>query len=988
MTPERWQQIRQVFISVIEVPSSERRARVAAECGDDERLEAEVLRLLALSEEGKTFLERPAFRLLPDTVDTEPSVLLADGDIVADRFRIVRLLGRGGMGEVYEAEDAVLGDRVALKVMRGVGNGAAGDGSEIAARLRREVLLARRITHPGVCRVHDVASERMPDGTARIVLTMELLAGETLAERLRQGPLPPDEALDLARQLAAALDAAHAEKVLHRDIKPGNILLVRRPDGSTRAVLTDFGLARGLEQGSTAAVTRAGAIIGTPEYMAPEQLRGEPPTVRSDVYVFGLVLFEILTGQQPYANALWKRTIEPLPAVETILPGLGHGWTEALSRTLQPDPALRFGSAGDIVRAIEQAQGGPSPSIRPRRRGPLTLAACAVALLALIAIAVRLYLPRPLPPASLVLLTDTVNATGDDDFDGATEVLRSQLVQSPHFETIAPTRVAEVLGQMQRDPAGRLEPEVAREVAMREGAPLVVYSALTRLGPEYVLRVRLERVAGRPSLFRTTQSETFTASSKAAVFDIFREAALWTRTSAGETAADLIEQDRPPADTTTSSWEALQLFAKATARHAAGQLDDAALLFEDALRRDPEFAMAQMRLADVLISLKRDAEGYEAWRKAIRLLDARQVSSRESLRVKGQYLEDTGDLPAAERAFQSYVLHYPNDYHAAFFLGSVLHDLGRTAEAVPWLEKASSLRPGALAAPVHLATAQIELAQSDRAANTAAVLRQHGHDRWARWIDALSLFAQSDVTAALEAIEPLRTGSDPQWRSRATMLRASWLTEAGRLQEAAFTLREGIQHDTAEGLRRQATDKWLHLAEILRRIGDHGGCEDALARAEVPGATPTQLMMAGAIWTRAGRIDEAERLLARFEDHSEIARAQRAKARLTGEIRLARGQAREAAAIVDTAMIAAPQRESRLTLVRTLIRAGDRGRAERLLADLVSRPTVAYSAPEPEWPGLWSEGLLEYATLLDGAKRPEASRYWSLYQHVKKGADR
>ncbi|HZI14173.1 MAG TPA: serine/threonine-protein kinase, partial [Myxococcus sp.] len=236
----------------------------------------------------------------PEVSPSPPPVrTLASGDMVAGRYRVLRFIAEGAMGEVYEVEDLTLRERVALKLIR----------PELASqpraleRFTRELLLARRVTHPGVCRVFDLGRHlgAGPDGAARevVFLTMELLAGRTLREHLAQrGRLAPGEVLELARQLAAALDAAHAAQVIHRDFKSGNVMLVpgAGPRGGTRVVVTDFGLARGEVLQEDGSVSQESYFQGSPAYMSPEQVEGRPLSLASDLYSFGVVLFELVTG--------------------------------------------------------------------------------------------------------------------------------------------------------------------------------------------------------------------------------------------------------------------------------------------------------------------------------------------------------------------------------------------------------------------------------------------------------------------------------------------------------------------------------------------------------------------------------------------------------------------------------------------------------------------------------------------------------------------
>jgi Protein kinase domain len=280
-------------------------------------------------------------------------------ELLAGRYRVLRPLGKGGMGEVYEALDTVLGEPVALKT---VALDVAPDGPWMA-RMKAEVQLARRVTHRNVCRVFDLAFHVEPARAGAVpvspvpLLTMELLSGGTLRSHLRKrGRLPAAEALAILEQLAAALDAAHAAGVVHADLKSDNIMLVEEASG-TRAVITDFGLARRAAAESQSRLSSGLIGAGTVGYMAPEQASGQPPAPPVDVYALGVVLFEMLTGRLPFegqtaiAVALAAARERP-PSLKALVPTLPLDWDAVIRRCLATDPARRFARASDVVTAL------------------------------------------------------------------------------------------------------------------------------------------------------------------------------------------------------------------------------------------------------------------------------------------------------------------------------------------------------------------------------------------------------------------------------------------------------------------------------------------------------------------------------------------------------------------------------------------------------------------------------------------------------------
>jgi len=293
--------------------------------------------------------------------------VFAKGDLVSKRYRIVRLIGAGGGGEVYAAEDSALGDRVALKTLSpGLAQSPVG-----LERFRREVSLARRVTHPNVCRIFDLGEHEGAEGRWIFFLTMELLEGTSLAHRIKFGPrFSAEEAFPLVAQMAAGLQAAHDSGVVHRDLKPGNVMLSGE-DGA-RVVITDFGMARPQEAGAVA-LTETGEMVGTVFYMSPEQVQGAEITPASDIYALGIVMYEMLTRGLPFedvnllATALQRLRQPPIP-IRPRAPDLPERWVSVIERCLALEPAARFPRAVDVVAALAGEQ-PPVEASEPARRG-------------------------------------------------------------------------------------------------------------------------------------------------------------------------------------------------------------------------------------------------------------------------------------------------------------------------------------------------------------------------------------------------------------------------------------------------------------------------------------------------------------------------------------------------------------------------------------------------------------------------------------------
>jgi serine/threonine protein kinase len=294
----------------------------------------------------------------------------AIGELVAGRYKVVRVLGSGGTGHVYEAIDSALGVTVALKTLK---PSLAGNAVQLE-RFRREIQNARKVTHANVCRIFDIGVQG-GSGHDRYFLTMELLAGTSLAERLETGAAyTPEEALPIVTQIAEGLESAHAAGVIHRDLKPGNIMLLPPPTGrfAPRAVITDFGIALS-EEHSDMRLTETDELLGTPEYMAPEQAEPGPATPATDIYALGLIAYEMLSKRRPFdtagtplATVLVRRRSPPRPLREHV-PELDDVWDAVIRRCLARMPEERFQRAGDVIAAL-RGQIDPDPS--PAGGGP------------------------------------------------------------------------------------------------------------------------------------------------------------------------------------------------------------------------------------------------------------------------------------------------------------------------------------------------------------------------------------------------------------------------------------------------------------------------------------------------------------------------------------------------------------------------------------------------------------------------------------------
>ena len=784
-----------------------------------------------------------------DSLDWARSGSLAPGEVLAGRYRIDGFLGRGAVGEVYEAFDQELGDAVAIKILRPE---IARD-ERVLQRFKREIQLARRVTHPNVCRVFDLvlhtstASSTLSEsgepapGSPRdqVFLTMELLRGETLEQLLaRQGRMTTAEALPVIGHIVAALAAAHANGVVHRDLKSGNIFLVPEPSG-TRAVVTDFGLAwSSIEGNDSASLTATGELVGSPAYMAPEQVRGDESTTATDIYALGVVIFEMVTGELPFVGksafyTALKRLQEPAPSPRLHLSDLDPAWEKTILRCLEREPEKRFPSVRHVLRALgltkaEEDATSPIRLIESRVRRLRRRKRLAFELGALLAVLAgcgflwawqtghlrRLAAPTPessnppvpavaMRPLVAVLPFDSLAAGAEDPQSRVFfELLPLELAASGKVRVVPAEEVDQALQDLDRADPGR--PADSR-LLKRLGADFLVTGAYLP-GPagtrwEVVLRDR----TGRPA-------KTLSESGDAALEGLGEK--LRQALGAGEMVAVDIESLRAlvPDRAAAAPWtEALHHLRRDEAPAARD-------LLRRAVAADADNPLLHSALAETWAAL-----GYTG--KA-------QEEAKQTL---------TAMLRREDRlAFEARYHELSQEWNEA---------------AARWRELTAK-RPDDLAGGLRQAAAEIEAGLLPDAATTLARLRRlappAGTDPRLDLMEARAAFARKDLPAARAAAGRAVAGAE-------TLGGRSLVAEA-RLQEAGalMALKEltGARQAVAEAQR------------LYAALGDQGGAAEAervLARvlfaAQDVDAARSAYATAAAAYRRLGAEGEAARVL-------------------------------------------------------------------------------------------------------------------------------
>jgi tetratricopeptide (TPR) repeat protein len=613
---------------------------------------------------------------------------LAPGSVIA-HFKIVRLLGHGGMGEVYLAEDLALGRRVALKLLPA----AFRRDPERVRRFAREARAAAALNHPHIVTVHEVGET---DGHSFIAT--EFVEGETLADALKRGPIVAREAIRLSRHIVGALAAAHAAGVVHRDLKPANVMI--RTDGTVK--LVDFGLAH-LISPSAVTVTRTGAgqVLGTPAYMAPEQQMGRSVDARTDIYAFGCVLHEMLCGTRPSVGRapLGSRTLERI-----------------VDGCLQSDPAHRWQSAADVERLLSKAAARSSYRWR--------LLSSAVVMAIATATGGWWWQQRtsgmPLTDRDVVVLADFVNSTGDPVFDGALrQGLAIALEQSPFLKTLDDEVVRADIRLMER-PAGQpVTAEIAHDVCVREAAAATIGGAISRLGATYV--VTLEAVGCQRA--RTLAREQAQAPDKEHVLQALSAAAAAMRRTLGESLSSIERTNRRLDQFTTSSLVALQTYAAGYTLQSQGEFLSAIPFFRRAAELDPTFAMAQFILAAAYSNAGDTRLSNEYQTNAFRLVDRVSDFERQIISARYYWLV-TGELQKAIDAFRLLIATYPRYWGAHSELSFLYRSMGDYERAVEEGREAIRLGPRAEASYRNLASAYIRAGRVTEAKDVLASARE------------------------------------------------------------------------------------------------------------------------------------------------------------------------------------------------------------------------------------------------------------------------
>lgn len=846
--------------------------------------------------------------------------LLAVGEAFGPRYHIIRLLGAGGMGAVYQAWDSELGVAVALKVIRPPSDEDAASAEELVRRFKRELLLSRQVTHPNVVRIHDLGEI---DGIK--YLTMTYIDGEDLSELLtRCGHLPLSRALAIALEVAHGLRAAHQAGVVHRDLKPANIMI-----SEDQALIMDFGIALSVSRGRPGSPTgpaagttaspagpvagttrspagavagtaksptgpgtarsptgpevgpggtqagavadilmteaKVGSIVGTLAYMAPEQARGEPIDHRADIYAFGLIFHNMLVGRprpdrgsSPVAE-LTRRIKDGVPDVRSIDPQIPEAVARIVARCVEIDPKARYQETGDLVADLRRLdeRGKPLPLVR--RLTPRLMAASAVLVMAMLAgtyFLTRRAVELPKEHEPVSVLVANFQNQTGDPVFDG--VLEQALGLGLEGASF-------ITAYPQRDalrsaeaikPGSHLDEQTARLVAVRDGVKLVILGTVAAAGSGYALSARVID----PTDGKILASEKAAAADKSAVLGEVGRMATSLRQDLGETTAG--SADTGEESFTASSLEAARAYVEGGELALAGKFGEAIVQYQDAVQRDPKFGRAYSGWAVAALLAGRPDEADRMYKKALTLLE--RMTEREKFRTLGAYYLGPGanDEQAVEN-YKTLVEKYPADGPGLNNLAIAYFRLLDFKQASEQGRRATEIYPKNLNYRTNLALFAMYASDFDTAAaeaRQAIAIRPYDKAYLPLAMAALVAGRREEALAAYADMAKVST----RGASIASMGRADLAMYQGRYAEARAELLAGAASDEAGNLQAPRALKLVALAEIAAATGGKEVTtflNEALALSKADAV----VVPAGLIFAATGRAERARGLAADLE---------------------------------------------------------------------------------------------------------------------------
>ena len=894
-------------------------------------------------------------------VDAHPpgsSGPLRVGQSFSPRYHIIKILGVGGMGAVYQAWDAELSVAVALKVIRA--DRRLGSGLPAAEkRFKNELLLARQVTHKNIVRMHDLGEI---DGIKYI--TMPYVQGEDLASFLRHaGKLPVERVMPLARQIAGGLEAAHEAGVVHRDLKPANIM-ISGADDDEHALIMDFGISSSADQAAD------GRIVGTLEYMSPEQGSGETVDARSDLYAFGLILYEMLAGRRATGThtaeerfaAMKQRFEEGLPPLRAVDESIPEPLAALVMRCVERDPAARYQTTTDLCAALAALDDAGELIPVPARISKRVLRVAILFLLVLLAgmyVVGRRFAPVAPPqhePVSVVI-ADLQNGTGDPTFDHTLEPMLKLALEDAGFIS-AFDRVG-IRRNLAIRPPDKLDERAALELAVKQGLGVVLSGSLDRQGSGYRISVKATQAVTGNSI----ATASIRASNKDQVLSVATRLMASVRKALGDDRSDAAQRFATQTFSATS-WEVVRQYSAAAESLSASRSEEARENFAKTVALDPNFGLgyAGMAIASRNLDRQQDAEGYI--KEAVRHLDG--MTERERYRTRGLFYYITGDYQACTKEYSDLLSRYSADVAARNNLALCLTFMRDIPRALAEMRQALKILPNRVLYRENLALYAGYNSDAGTAQQEAEVIKPP--TLFSLVAVAFAHLLKGELPQATETYESLGEVAGEHGGSFTASGIGDIALYEGRFADAARILEQGAVADLAAKSGDRAANKFVALAytQLLRQQR-----AAAIAAAEKARANSNAVkirFLTARVFVEAGAAERARTLAAGLA--AELQAEPQAYAKIVdGQAALKAGDARqaiktltEANAILDTWM-------GHFDLGRAYLEAGaftqadsefDRcitRRGETLALFLDEEPTYGYFPPVYYYQGRVREGL-------------------------------
>jgi tetratricopeptide (TPR) repeat protein/predicted Ser/Thr protein kinase len=944
-------------------------------------------RAMANGSDSPTLIDAPLPRATGSMSLVDGQALFLPGAVLGQRYEILQVLGRGGMGAVYKARDREVNRIVALKVIRPdlAGNTAMLD------RFKQELVLSHQVTHKNVVRIYDLGEA---DGVKFI--TMEYIEGSDLRSIILETKhFAFSEAVEVMLQVCRAIEAVHAVGVIHRDLKPQNIMR----DKNGRVIVMDFGLARLLESNG---MTQTGALVGTMEYMSPEQALGSQLDHRSDIFTLGLIFYELLSGKMPFAAdsalaSLIKRTQERAIPVSQHDKNIPSSLANVVSKCMERDPRLRYQNCTELLHDLEAWQGngagatlGFHASVGPWAR---TLPWPIIGLVtAVIVVAVAGYLLRerlfspgrgtasaPVNAAPVsVLVADFQNNTSDPIFDGTLEPMFNVALEGASFIDAFNRGKARRLAEKLPNFSNKFDEEAAKLIARSEGINAIVTGSISKNDAGYELSVKaIDALTGR-----VLATKDLTATDKDHLMLDVAKVAVPIRQALGDTTPESVQLAASEGTFQVKNLEAAHQYSTAMDEQAAGNMEEALKAFKKATELDSDFARAYAGAAAVAGNLGHLQDAQDLAKQAMQHVD--RMTERERYFVRGMYYARSANWQKCVEEYGDLVKQYPADQSGANNLATCYAQLHNMSKAMEVGQHALRLAPKDAAAHLNFALYSCYATAfegCEREAREVFKLNPKYEEGFVAL--AYSQTGESQLSQARETYQNLEKVS-PWGSSLAASGYANLALLEGRFREAAQILEKGAAADVAAKRPDSAADKFVMLsnAQLMRR--DAKAAVFAAEKALANSSSVKIRFLAARTFVEAGETAKAKKVSASLA--AEVAAEPQTYAKLIlGEMALKQHDTKQAIQSFSEANQLLDTWIGRFDLGRAYLEAGAlpeadseldrclkrRGEAVELFMD--DMPTYSYVPAVYYYQGRVREGL----------KSPDFANFYRTYLSVR-----